>query len=72
MPIDYKDLVSTKKLPSGAKIFFFSDGKYKFFPSRNYMDNREKFKVTIKTEPSSIKEHCDKLIEDIFQFLSTK
>lgn len=68
---DYKDLVSSKKLPSGAKVLFFADGKYKLFPSKSYNDRKQKFKAKItidKAEPSKTITNCNKLIEDIFKY----
>lgn len=64
---EYKDLVDRKKLSSGAKIFFFADGKYKFFPSQSYIDMKNKEKI----KPPKA-EDIDKVIDDFFTAILKK
>lgn len=73
MPHNFKDVVDSKKLPTGAKIIYFSDGRYKFIPSETYRNQKEKcrFKKAIKETDISntTQKHCEVLIDNIFKVL---
>lgn len=63
------DVVDSKRLSTGAKIIFFNDGKYKFIPSKTYIDTKKKsvLKGAVqKADNIQMKKHCGKLIDDIF------
>lgn len=63
------DVVDSKRLSTGAKIVFFNDGKYKFFPSKAYIDAKKKniLKGAIqKADNIQMKKHCSQLIDNIF------
>lgn len=74
MSIKNKDIVDSKKLLTGAKIIYFSNGKYKFIPSRNYMELKEKYKFKKIVQKNALgrEEHCSKLIDSIFEILKYK
>lgn len=64
-----KDVVDSRRLSTGAKIIFFNDGKYKFIPSKTYIETKRKniLKGAIqKADNSDMRRHCSKLIDDIF------
>lgn len=64
-----KDVVDSKRLSTGAKIIFFNDGKYKFFPSKTYIEAKKKntLKGAIqKADNSETRKRCSDLVDRIF------
>lgn len=67
MPIEFSGVISTRRLPNGAKVIHFTDGKYKFIPSPRYMEIRNKLKSfrSKRTIPNCKNNNCNRLINDI-------